>query len=240
MDFIIRIANQNILIRGGSSFLQNVCKNYLADKEVVPDIRIQIDESMVRAEAKYHQQNGETLSTKALESILVHRLVTDALLDHSTYLMHGAVIAVDNEAYLFSARSGTGKTTHIQKWLQNITDSYVVNGDKPMIVVRPDGAFACGSPWCGKEHLGTNAVVRLRSIVFMQRDEVNRMELLSFKSAFPLLFEQIYHPSDADKMRKTLDLLSNLRDCVSFFKFYFNNLRDDAVRVSYETLIRQD
>ena len=240
MDFIIRTAERNILIGGASSFLFNSCKNYLADEGVDPDIRIRIDDSMIRAEAEHHQQDGETLGKKAAESVLVHRLIVEAMLDYGVFLMHGAAIAVGNEAYLFSARSGTGKTTHIQKWLQSLMDSYVVNGDKPMIAVRPDGVLACGTPWCGKEHFGKNAVVPLRRIVFMQRDQDNRMEVIPFRSAFPMLLEQIYRPSDVDQMRKTLNLLSGLRDRVTFYKFYFNNFRDDAFQVSYNTLTRRD
>lgn len=240
MDFVIQIANRNILIQGASIFLQKECKNYLADEGAEPEIRIGINEAMVLAEKEFQQKNGETFSRTASESILIHRLVTEALLDRGVFLMHGAVIAADHESYLFSAQSGTGKTTHVQKWLQNIKDSYIVNGDKPMIIVQSDGAFACGTPWCGKEHFGTNAVVPLRSIVFMQRDEINRMEKIPFKVAFPLLFEQIYHPLDAYKMKKTLALLTGLRECVTFYKFYCNNFRDDAFQVSHDTLTRRN
>ncbi|MBQ6173921.1 MAG: hypothetical protein IJK28_04795 [Clostridia bacterium] len=240
MDCIIRIANRNILIQGTSDFFCKACRGYLADEGSEPEIRIRIDESMIRAEATLHQENGETLSAKAAENVLVHRLIAEAMLDRGAFLMHGAVIATGNEAYLFSARSGTGKTTHMQKWLQNDKNAYVVNGDKPLILIRPDGAYACGTPWCGKEHLGTNAVVRLRSIVFMQRSEDNRMETVSFRSALPMLLEQIYQPADARHMKTTLALLSGLREHTTFYKFRFNNFRYDAFRVSYDILTNQD
>ena len=115
--------------------------------------------------------------------------------------------------------------------------SYVVNGDKPLIMLDGDKAFACGNPWRGKEELGKNAIVPLRSIVFMERSDENRMEAISFMKALPLLLEQVYQPRASKKMLKTLELLSRLKDCVSFYRFYFDNYREDAFSVSFGELV---
>ena len=50
--------------------------------------------------------------------------------------MHGAVIRYKGKAYLFTAPSGTGKTTHIRQWLKKAEGTFVVNGDKPLIKVE--------------------------------------------------------------------------------------------------------
>ena len=41
---------------------------------------------------------------------------------------------VDDYAYVFSADSGTGKSTHTQLWLEHFGDrAYILNDDKPAI-----------------------------------------------------------------------------------------------------------
>ncbi len=240
MDFCIRIANQNILIHSMYSSVHRVYKDYLINDYKAPEIEIHVDNQLINMELKTFWQSGIEIPNLAiLEEILIHRSIAEALLDYDTFLMHGAVIAVDDRAYMFSGKSGIGKTTHIKKWLKNAVGSYVVNGDKPMIAVNSGGIFACGTPWCGKEYLGINTIVPLRSIVIMERSEENHIEQISFKSILPKLLEQTYQPTDVQKMRKTLELLGKLKDQVSFYRFSFNNLKEDAFQTSYKALVEQ-
>ena len=171
-----------------------------------------------------------------LETIIIYRKICNEMPLFNTFLMHGAVIAVGNESFMFAAKSGTGKTTHIKKWLENNKDAYVVNGDKPLIRITEDNVMACGTPWCGKEYLGNNVIVPLKSIVLMERGEDNRMEKITFKQAYLDLLQQTYLPPDADNARKTLSLLSQLDGKVDFWKFTFNNFKDDCFSISYHEL----
>lgn len=175
-----------------------------------------------------------------LEVSTLCRLVTERLIDYDTILLHGATIAVDQKAYIFSAPSGTGKTTHILKWLKNLRQSTVVNGDKPFLKFEKNGTVnACGSPWAGKENMNTNKIVPLKSIVLMERAEENYIEQISFAEAFPKLLQQVYHPKDEGKMRKTLHLLQRLNTAVSFWRFQCNNFKDDCFEVAYNALVRK-
>ena len=170
----------------------------------------------------------------------VLRKMAEALNEYDVLLMHGAVIALHGAAFMFTAVSGTGKSTHILKWLDNCPDAIVVNGDKPFIKFSGDGAppLACGSPWAGKENLYTNTMVPLKSIILMERAEDNRMEQISFAQAFPTLLQQVYRPDDEEKMRKTLRLMQRLNPAVSFWRFQFNNFKDDCFDVAYNALVQ--
>lgn len=240
MRFAVRIANTNIRINSVYSGIYELCNEYITDENVHPDIEICTNFDAVYNEFERLKQTGEEIySFKAVENLLIHRRITEAMLDYDILLMHGAVIAVDNESYLFTGKSGTGKTTHIKKWIENAQGSYVVNGDKPFIIIDSDGTFACGSPWCGKENYGTNAIVPLRSIVFMERSNNNEMEPEDFKAILPSLLEQTHKPTDVAKMKKTLELLRKLKDRVSFFKFRFDNYKVEAFQTSFDALTGQ-
>ena len=239
MELNIRVANRNILIHGVYPGLYNLCRPYWAEENAAPDAEIRIDEDMVRAEAeRIRQTDGQSLTEKSAEKLLVHRLVSEAMLSFDTLLMHGAVVALDGAAYMFTAKSGTGKTTHIQNWLENIGGAYVVNGDKPFLIVGKDGVLACGSPWAGKENLHTNTAVPLKSIVLLERAKENRMERISFFQAFPTLLQQAHRPDDPEKMRQTLRLLQRMNPAVSFWRFQCNNFKDDCLDVAYNALVK--
>ena len=163
---------------------------------------------------------------------------SDALLDYDIMLMHGAVVAVNNKSYLFTAPSRTGKSTHIGLWLDHLPDAFIVNGDKPFIRFNTDGTIlACGSPWAGKENMYTNTMVPLKSIILMERAEDNHIEQISFSEAFPLLFQQVYRPVDVKKMRKTLRLLQKLDPTVSFYRFKCNNFKNDCFNAVYDVIV---
>ena len=188
-------------------------------------------------EAEYH---CEAPGNMVLEMYSMLRKVSEGLIDYSAVLMHGAVVAVSGQAYMFTCKSGIGKTTHIQKWLKHLPNSFVVNGDKPFIRFPDGGAppLACGSPWAGKENLYTNTMVPLRSVILMERAEENHIEPISFLQAFPTLLQQVYRPDDEEKMRKTLRLIQRLNGNVSFWRFRCNNFKDDCFDVASGALLK--
>jgi len=152
------------------------------------------------------------------------------------FLMHGAVIAMDDQAYMFTAPSGTGKTTRIRLWQKQYPSSIIVNGDKPLIRISKDKIIACGTPWCGKEGWNTNTMVPLRAIFLLERsDERNSIEEISLGSAFPALLQQTYRPDESELMRKTLLLLKSLEGKVKIFKFR-STPTVDSICLAYETV----
>ncbi len=241
MDFTIRIANRNILVHSIYTRVYELCKPYLAEGIVNPDIEIRITDDLLKEEKdRILSTSIKVTDIRNIEWMLLHRMISEALLSYDTMLMHGAVIAVDNSAYMFTAKSGTGKTTHIQSWLANNENAYVVNGDKPYIIIpkTDECPMACGSPWAGKEKMQTNTIVPLKAIVLMERADENRIERVGLAQILPDLLQQVYQPENREKMRQTLTLIQRLSKNVSFWRFYFNNFKDDCFAVSYNALVK--
>ena len=127
------------------------------------------------------------------------------------------------------------------KWIKNLRDATVVNGDKPYI--RMDGIpLVCSSPWAGKEDYYSKACVPLKAIVLMERAEENSIREISFTEAFPGLFLQVnlfqvlQRLEDPEKVRRILEMLKQLEGRVRFYSFRCNNLKEDCFRVSYDAL----
>lgn len=235
MTFFIRLAGRTIEIHSLYDRVQKMALDYLTDAQT-PDFVVDITEADLQAEGT----DGSLQQLATLERLAVYRKIAEQMLAYNTFLMHGAVVALNGEAYLFAAPSGTGKSTHVSKWTDRLPEAFIVNGDKPLITVKDDQPMACGTPWAGKENLQTNTMVPLKAIILMERSEDNVIRRITFSEAFAGLFRQTYQPKDKEKLKTTLLLLKALDHKVKFYSFRFNNMKDDAFQVAYHTLVEAE
>ena len=234
--FTIELAGLLIEIDAGFTSACVLCRDYL--KEGQPDIRIRVTEEDVEREL---MENGKQKYLRvSAETGAVYHKIADAVLHYNTLLMHGAVVAIGNDAYMFCAPSGTGKTTHVGLWLKNRRDAIIINGDKPLIRVSEGDVLVYGTPWSGSENLNVNTSAHLKAIVFMERAENNMVEEISFAKAYPSLWKQTYIPQDEDLAHKALSLLLSIGGRVPVYRFRFNNFKDDCFRTAYDALVSGD
>ena len=237
-NFCLAVAGHSFYIHTLYEETWHLCGKYIVEGPTEKEIYI--TEEDIEEERKKTNPIDVNLQNDYLETLAVYRKIAEAILEYDTFLMHGAVVAYENSAYMFTATSGTGKTTHIRLWLKNLKDAYVVNGDKPLIRMTGDEAIACGTPWQGKEKLGGNCMVPLKAIVLMERGENNKIEEITFEKALSFLLRQTYMPEDVEKMKKTLALVAKLKDGVKFYKYVFNNMKDDAFEVAYGMIVEEN
>ncbi len=168
-----------------------------------------------------------------LESLEIYRIICRKILDYDAMLMHCAAVAVDGEAYLFTALSGTGKTTHIRLWSEKFGDRFVVvNGDKPILRQRGDKFFACGTPWRGKENYGHNIVAPIKAICILQRGEKNEIRKIPPHEAISTILTQTLRTDDMAEMEKMLTITDKLLSRVPFYVLSCN-MEKEAADVSY-------
>lgn len=234
----IKIANIVFEIETVHTLSMALSRQYFTDE--APNIFIcSTPDEVEQEKRKYISENGlHSLWDGNAERIVVLRKIAEEISEYNAFVMHGAVIGLNNQAYIFSGRSGVGKTTHIRKWLKNIPNSVVINGDKPFIYKDDKEFMACGSPWSGKENMNTNVAMPIKAITFLERAEENYIQRILFSEAFPLLYQQVYRSMDGNKIKKTLMLLKDMSDTVSFYKFRINNFKDDCFNVAYNALVR--
>ncbi|MBQ8922071.1 MAG: hypothetical protein IJ060_07925 [Oscillospiraceae bacterium] len=168
-----------------------------------------------------------------LEELAVYRRIAVQMLQYDTVLFHGSVIAVDGIGYLFTAKSGTGKSTHSRLWREYFGDRAVmVNDDKPLLHIA-DTVTAYGTPYNGKHRLGANIAVPLRAVCILTRGAENSIEPVTAEAAYPFLMQQVYRPADPLAMQKTLALTDRLAVRVCLYRLRCN-MDISAARVAYE------
>lgn len=108
----------------------------------------------------------------------------------NTLEMHASVIKCDGRAFLFLAKSGTGKSTHSSLWLKHVPGSELLNDDNPIVRFWPeDGRVICyGSPWSGKTPCYKNDSAPVGAFVRIRRCAENKIEPLDIFNAYALIY----------------------------------------------------
>ena len=228
MTFFIRLAGRNIRIQSLYEAVFSFCESYVINDPgtVQADIDITVHAEDIENEAAVVRRENSKLgfsfeyAPQVLEAAAVHRKIATAMTAFDTFVMHGTVISTSGTGYMITASSGTGKTTRAKLWVKHIPDSQIVNGDKPLIRITDDAAYAYGTPWCGKEGMNVNTCVPLRSLLILERsDGGNTIAPMRASDAYPVLLRQTYFPVETAARLKTFSLLQRLTDNVSIFHF---------------------
>lgn len=211
----IKLAKLIIEIESPNAYVIDRCKDYIVSAEntdifVVKPTQNDIELERVAANKQRELDKLATISFENdyLEYIHIYREIADRAPEFGVILMHAAAVAVDNRAYIFLAKSGTGKTTHILNWLKAVPGTIVINGDKPLI--DTNNMTVCGTPWSGKENLNTNISVPLAGICILERGETNEISQISSWDAVKSINNQTYWPNDSKERKNTLEMLDKL------------------------------
>lgn len=116
------------------------------------------------------------------------------VLKHKGIVLHSSCVEKDGFAYLFSAKSGTGKSTHTHLWLKELDGTRIINDDKPLLIKKDGKYCACGTPFSGKTDENINECVKIRAIVFLHRSEENEIKRIKPSLAVPLFIAQTVNP----------------------------------------------
>lgn len=231
---IIKLAGLYFDLQPKYDMLKDMCKDYLCTPTESDEVfSIRVSDKEILSETP----DTDYRDPEYLETLAVYRKISEILPTRDGYLFHAAVIEVNGVAIAFTARSGTGKTTHIRLWKKVFGDKVdIVNGDKPLMRYVDSELFAFGTPWAGKENYNRNVSCPLKAIVIVERGLTNRVERMSAKESANKFLSQIYLPkNDTALFLKTLSLADKTLKDVPVYKLYCN-MDDDAARVAYSAI----
>lgn len=162
------------------------------------------------------------------------------LLQRGGLMLHASAVVVDGRAYLFTANSGTGKSTHTQLWLKLFGDrAYILNDDKPAVRREADGWYAYGTPWSGKHDISRNIRVPLAGIACVNRAQENNIQPFSGLEAIQAILKQVNRPKGMEFRASLMDLLDHLLTEVPVWKLYCN-MDISAAQISYNAMSGKD
>lgn len=215
-------------------YVHNQCAGYRYNGINAPDIRIRTVQADIDSEQR--RSDGTEYPDDYLESLAVYRRFAEAVLEDGYLLLHASAISVDHMAYLFAARSGTGKSTHTKLWMEYFGErALMINDDKPVVKVCSGGrpSIVFGTPWAGKHRRSANTAVTLKAICFLNRGTENTVVKMDSGQAYPLLLQQCLRVSDKRRMEITLKLLDQLAAGAAMYRLECN-MELSAAAAAYE------
>lgn len=154
-----------------------------------------------------------------------------------TLLIHASLVRNNGYGYAFTAKSGTGKSTHTNLWIQNIEGSDLMNDDNPIIRVIDNKFYVYGSPWSGKTPCYRNIKAPLGAIVKIERAKRNRMEKVSYATAFGIIVPACSTMKwDKGVFGKTCDLVIKLLELTPPVYKLHCLPNAEAARLCYDTI----
>ncbi len=125
--------------------------------------------------------------------------------------LHGSAITYNDEVILFSAPSGTGKTTHAKMWHRLYPDKVLwLNDDKPLLSVENNEVMVYGAPFSGKNKANTNRKKKLKAIIFMDKGVNDEIVKLKKDEALKHLIINTLRPTEEKLWDKTLALFDKI------------------------------
>lgn len=238
-------------------------ENYTVDFRVVKELELglgnityQDEQNIIYDDGKYRYVNNRFLIKKISDNHynvfikkcdnevsnreMFNAMGFDVLLAKERKLiLHASFIVYRNKAILFSAPSGTGKSTQADLWKKYVSSVEIINGDRAIIGIEDGDVKAYGLPFCGTSKITINQNFNLNTIVILRQGKINKLIELSAKDSYKYLYSQINWIGWDKKLQ--INILDLLEKVVSSIKiYYFECLPEQSAVEMLKTMIAKE
>ena len=238
-------------------------ENYTVDFRVVKELELglgnityQDEQNIIYDDGKYRYVNNRFLIKKISDNYynvfikkcdnevsnreMFNAMGFDVLLAKERKLiLHASFIVYRNKAILFSAPSGTGKSTQADLWKKYVSSVEIINGDRAIIGIEDGDVKAYGLPFCGTSKITINQNFNLNTIVILRQGKINKLIELSAKDSYKYLYSQINWIGWDKKLQ--INILDLLEIVVSSIKiYYFECLPEQSAVEMLKTMIAKE
>lgn len=195
--------------------------------------RADANQDWSRAEITYSENRGKQIEIFEASSFLCEILFRNRALFKQGIAIHASAISWEGKGIVFSAPSGTGKSTQAELWAKHM-HAFVLNDDRPILKLENGITYVHGTPWSGKRELFRNECVPLVAIVLLEQAEENIIDRLPVSTAVTKVVPRCFLPYYDKKIMSVC--LDNLGKMLSEIPVYLLKCRPD--RESVELLYR--
>ncbi len=155
----------------------------------------------VRGMEDYLNYSRNLCDIIALDTLLLH---------HQGLLLHSSFIRWQGHGILFSAPSGTGKSTQADLWVEH-EQAEIINGDRAGLRREDGGWNAYGLPYAGSSGIYRNESAPVRAIIVLRQAKENHMRPLGMPEAIRYLYPELtIHHWDRAFTEQAMNLLVTL------------------------------
>ena len=223
---IYKIADLNIGVKNHSDFTKFYMKDYKVSN-TEPDFVVEVTDEMIAYEKTVAL---EETPEKYYEITAVLRDICKKIVsDFDGFFLHCSCLMYKGEAYIFTAKSGTGKSTHTRLWREVLGEQVVmINDDKPIVRMIDGTFYIYGTPWNGKHGISNNIKAPIKAVYYLHQAKENKVERCDIISSLTKLLSQTVLPDSKAVMNNLLDMLEKMLSKTPVFDLYCN-ISHDAV-----------
>ena len=235
INFKIKIANIVVEVNAFNESTKKYCSDFLCEE----DSNYVITMTREDLENEAHiQEDGKVYASEEISAL--YRKIANLFIERNIVVMHGSSFKVNDYAFIVTARSGVGKSTHVNLLRQLLGNEFsYINDDKPLLEVNDDNCMLYSSPWNGKERRGNNTSAPLKAIIFLNRGDNTYRKIDNKQEIYFKLLTQIYLPTDKSKREKALKIIDVLLKRLNFYEINVNKELDSA-SMTYERIIKNE
>ncbi|MGN1051657.1 MAG: hypothetical protein ACI4QE_05095 [Acutalibacteraceae bacterium] len=210
---------------------------YIYNGTESPVFKVFVSKEEIEAENKRNPH----LEASMVEHILLCTRFFCYLIHFDGMVIHSSGIQYKGNAYLFSAPSKTGKSTHTRLWQEVFGEDKVTifNDDKPAVRFIDGKIFAYGTPFSGGTDINVNVKLPLKAIVFLERSKSNSIRKISPKEALPKLLNETIRGVPENMMNLVFDLVEKIFDKTEIYLLKCNTEKE-SVNVAYNMIIKDE
>lgn len=134
------------------------------DRWEAAELRVSYKGKKIDVEVNSQVHPGRMLLKTTLECIGTEHLT----IENNGFVLHSSFIKVHDGAILFTAPSGTGKSTQAELW-RSLRGAEIINGDRSAVRWEGETLYAEGIPFAGSSSYCENDSFPLRAIVCLSQ-----------------------------------------------------------------------
>lgn len=208
---------------------------FIYNGDLPTDIRLKFTEESI---INLHSKMSPERTFGDAEELGVSSEFNRAVLKFNTLFVHSSALVCNGKAYLFSADSGVGKSTHTRLWLKAFGDKvHIMNDDKPVVRIYDDRIIAYSTPFDGGSGIALNEAYPLGAIIFIERGKDNSIRVPNSAEIISNLFFSTAHRLGKEKVEL---MLNNFEKLIERTKFYILtcNMDISAAHFAYNSIIK--
>ena len=157
--------------------------------------------------------------------IIIRHILWYAIIEKDGIMLHSSAISYKGDGILFSAPSGTGKSTQSALWKKEFGDEVtIVNDDTPFIRNINGKSYVYGCPWSGKTDINEQMKVPVKAVISVKQGNENSVKELTPTEGFFRIFNETKKPVESNMLDKAMD---NVINFLSNTKVYELTCRPD-------------
>lgn len=194
-------------------------------------------DAYMRVEHRGNEHKVQLKKSKFPGKIGTHTVLEVIAAEHyivqkNGFILHCSYIEHNGKAILFTAPSGTGKTTQAELW-RKFRGANIINGDRAAVRIADGKILAEGIPFSGSSDYCENRSLPLKAIVYLEKAPETSIRKMGGYEAFSHIWEGVsVNTWDREDLEKAFETVTKTAKAVPVF--YLECTPDESAVLALE------